>query len=63
MTQNNVKANKSTEVEQLRKKFDIVASQPPAFYIFSGADREDFEAWSDLFRSYENQLRDMGEVF
>jgi hypothetical protein len=56
------KIDKRIDVEQLKKRFHIIAAHPPRFNPFTFEGREAFEAWGESCRQIESELRDAGEV-
>jgi len=57
---NNNPKNQKT-IEHIRKKFHIVAKNPPKYNPFTSEGNQAWDNWTDRCRGYEAELREAGE--
>ncbi len=55
------KIDKRIEVEQLKKRFHVLANSPPKYDPFSGSGGQAWEGWAQTCRDMEVELREAGE--
>jgi hypothetical protein len=51
------------DIEQIRKKFHIIANSPPRYNPFTAEGNQAWDNWTERCRGYEAELKEAGEYF